>query len=218
MLKSSLTQRLSAQKDVLPRVSVSLGPAWEPLVLLGEKDQAGGSAAESPPGVRGSLISPLTATSSFRGFRLSGLWTETVSPVSWGKGDLTQVAKDLDWSPAGEAVCSGGSGSLRGRAQPAAGVTPPSGPLCWMLSWRRPITGCHRPPTSGDQPLGMQERGRRKGSVVNRAILQTTESSALSSYRKGDVQKDRRTHVQEHIQWLCPSDRRSGTQDDSSRW
>lgn len=46
-----------------------------------------------------------------------------MSPVSWGKGDLTQVAKDLDWSPAGEAVCSGGSGSLRGRAQPAAGVT-----------------------------------------------------------------------------------------------
>lgn len=66
-------------------------------MLLGKKDQAGGSAAESPPGVRGSLISPLTATSSFRGFRLSGLWTETVSPVSWGKGDLTQVAK-VGWA------------------------------------------------------------------------------------------------------------------------
>lgn len=57
----------------------------EPLVLLGEKDQAGALLLRAP-GSEGSLISPLTATSSFRGFRLSGQWTETVSPVSWGKG------------------------------------------------------------------------------------------------------------------------------------
>lgn len=45
-------------------------------------------------------------------------------------------------------------------------LQPPSGPLCWMLSWRRPIVGCHRPPTSGDRPLG-QRAGQTPCTLYN---------------------------------------------------
>lgn len=52
---------------------------------------------------------------------------------------------------------------------------------------------------------------RYKGSVMNRGILQTTENSTLSSYRKGDVQKHRLVYMPKRIQWRRPSKEHNGT-------
>lgn len=49
-------------------------------------------------------------------------------------------------------IHSGGAGE--GWPRMGCGAPALACPLCWMLSWRRPITGYHRPPTSRNQPLG----------------------------------------------------------------